>query len=95
MRLPLESNRFVTIISVYAPILRNSEEDKGTFYDELRSVLLKVPSADKIWLCGDFNARVGNDFESWGCLGKHGVACSANDNGFFYFFIFVPNLISS
>ena len=81
MRLPLESGRFVTIISVYAPILRSSEEDKGIFYDELRSVLLKVPLADKIWLCGDFNARVGTDYDSWSCLGKHGVAGSVNDNG--------------
>ena len=81
LRLPLAYGRFVTVISVYAPILRSSEEDKGSFYDELRSVLLRVPHADKIWLCGDFNARVGTDHESWGCLGKHGVAGNANDNG--------------
>ena len=82
MRLPLESNRFVTIISAYAPTLSSPEEDKGIFYDDLRSILLNVPPSDKIWLCGDFNARVGTDHESWKCLGKHGVAGSVNDNGF-------------
>ena len=82
MRLPLESNRFVTIISAYAPTLTSPEEDKGIFYDELRSILLNVPPSDKIWLCGDFNARVGTDYEAWSCLGKHGVAGSVNDNGF-------------
>ena len=80
MRLPLESNRFVTIISAYAPTLTSPEEDKGEFYDELRSILLNVPPSDKIWLCGDFNARVGTDHEAWSCLGQNRVAGSVNDN---------------
>ena len=80
MRLPLECGRYTTIISVYAPILKSSDEDKGMFYDELRAVLSRVPPEDKIWLCGDFNARVGTDYDSWEALGKHGVG-NCNDNG--------------
>ena len=80
MRLPLQCGRFATIISVYAPTLISTDEDKGIFYDELRSVLFRVPPEDKIWLCGDFNARVGTDYQSWGALGRHGIG-KCNDNG--------------
>ena len=80
LRIPLHCGRYATIISAYAPILKSTDEDKGIFYDELRSVLFRVPAEDKIWLCGDFNARVGNDHESWAPLGKHGIGKS-NDNG--------------
>ena len=80
MRLPLQFDRFVTIISVYAPTLKSSDEDKGIFYQELRTVLQRIPQDDKIWLCGDFNARVGRDHESWGALGRHGVG-KVNDSG--------------
>ena len=80
LRVPLQCGRYATIISAYAPILKSTDEDKGIFYDELRSVLFRVPVEDKIWLCGDFNARVGNDHDSWAPLGKHGIGKS-NDNG--------------
>ena len=80
LRIPLHCGRYATIISAYAPILNSTDEDKGIFYEELRSVLFRVPPDDKIWLCGDFNARVGTDHESWAPLGKHGIGKS-NDNG--------------
>lgn len=80
MRLPLEHGRFVTIISVYAPTLKSEDAEKAAFYDELRRVLSVTPLHDKIWLCGDFNARVGTDSDTWGALGKHGVG-NMNDNG--------------
>ena len=80
MRLPLEFDRFATVISVYAPTLKSDDVDKACFYIELRRVLSSIPSGDKIWLCGDFNARVGTDHETWGCLGKHGIG-KMNTNG--------------
>ena len=80
LRIPLHHGRYATIISAYAPILNSTDEEKGIFYDELRSILFRVPPDDKIWLCGDFNARVGTDHESWAPLGKHGIGKS-NDNG--------------
>ena len=80
MRLPLEYNRFVTILSVYAPNLKSEEVDKLNFYIELRRVLSSIPPGDKIWLCGDFNARVGTDHDTWNALGKHGIG-TMNANG--------------
>ena len=80
LRVPLQHGRYTTIISAYAPILSSTDEDKGLFYDELRSVLFRVPAEDKIWLCGDFNARVGSDHDAWAPLGQHGIGKS-NDNG--------------
>lgn len=80
MRLPLKCGRFATVISIYAPTLQSSDEVKGTFYNKLRDILSKVSPGDKIWLCGDFNARVGTDCDTWNVLGKHGVG-SMNENG--------------
>ena len=81
LRLPLRDNQFVTLISVYAPTLLADPLTKEVFYTELRSLLLKVDAADKILVMGDFNARVGRDYNVWpGVLGRHGVG-NCNDNG--------------
>ncbi|KAJ2940675.1 hypothetical protein O0L34_g14785 [Tuta absoluta] len=80
LRLQLSSKKYLHLISVYAPTLPSSDEDKAKFYCELNQVLNKIPSTDKIILFGDFNARVGNDYGAWnGVLGRHGVGkCNAN-----------------
>ncbi|XP_035672024.1 uncharacterized protein LOC118413014 [Branchiostoma floridae] len=81
LRLPLQDNQSVTLISVYAPTLQADPATKETFYTELRSLLANVNEADKILVLGDFNARVGRDHEVWpGALGRHGVG-NCNDNG--------------
>ena len=79
MRLPLLKGRFVTLVNVYAPTMDSSEDDKVSFYLSLHKAVQKVPPADKIIILGDFNARVGRDFETWKVLGGHGVGkCSSN-----------------
>ena len=80
VRLPLPHNRYMTIVSVYAPTLASSEESKTAFFEDLRHSLSNIPSADKILLLGDFNARVGRDFDTWDALGKFGVG-KMNSNG--------------
>ena len=59
LRLPLQENQFATIISVYAPTLQADPTTKESFYSELRSLLQKTNETDKIFILGDFNARVG------------------------------------
>ena len=80
LRLHLHGNRHATIISAYAPTLVSDDEEKQQFYDNLRDVLQAVPKGDKIVSTGDFNARVGKDWQTWDSLGRHGVG-SKNRNG--------------
>ena len=82
MRLPLHhGQKFVTIISAYAPTMTNPDEIKDKFYEDLNNVINSVPRADKLFLLGDFNARVGCDYSAWeGVIGKHGVG-NVNSNG--------------
>ncbi|XP_069768463.1 craniofacial development protein 2-like [Narcine bancroftii] len=55
--------------------------EKNKFYTDLRNLIQRTPTADKVVILGDFNARVGKDSETWpGILGKHGVG-KCNDNG--------------
>ena len=66
---------------MYAPTLQADPADKDKFYTELRNLVRNTPADDKVAILGDFNARVGQDSESWkGVLGKHGVG-NCNDNG--------------
>ena len=79
LRLPLVKDRFLTIVSVYAPTLTSDDVGTNSFYDQLHDLLVKIPSDDKLILLGDFNARVGCDYKSWpGIVGQHGVG---NENG--------------
>ncbi|XP_072043263.1 uncharacterized protein [Amphiura filiformis] len=81
LRIPLQNKQFVTLFSIYAPTLQAEPADKGKFYSDLRSFLQSIPTEDKIFILGDFNARVGRDSDTWkGALGKHGIG-NCNDNG--------------
>lgn len=80
LRVPLSNGHFVTLISVYAPTLNTDDDIKDAFYNDLRTCLTHIPRHDKLIVLGDFNARVGRDFETWpGILGKEGIgSCNAN-----------------
>ena len=77
LRLPIKNNRFATVLSVYAPTLPAETGVKKAFYRDLHNLPQQVDSKD----LGDFNTRVGRDFELWkGVLGRHGIG-HCNDNG--------------
>ena len=80
MRLPLVRGRYVTLVSVYAPTMSATENEKIDFYLALRKTVEKIPPADKALILGDFNARVGKDYATWSVLGRHGVG-KCNSNG--------------
>lgn len=81
LRLKTTNDQYVTLISAYAPTMKNPDHIKEAFYCDLRGILRSIPHHDKIILLGDFNARVGKDELLWpGVLGKHGVG-SMNSNG--------------
>ena len=81
LRLHINSNKYLHLISVYAPTMTYCDEEKLQFYDDLRKVLRNIPSSDKIVLLGDFNARIGSEHHIWKqALGRHGVG-KCNSNG--------------
>ena len=81
MRLPLEQNNYISLISVYAPTMTYSDEEKEAFYEALTSLVNEVPKGDRLLILGDFNARVGTDYRVWeGVLGHHGIG-RENSNG--------------
>ena len=81
LRLPIQDNKFATVLSVYAPTLQAETGVKKAFYRDLHNLLLQVDSKDKLLILGDFNARVGRDFELWKEVhSRHGTG-NCNDNG--------------
>lgn len=80
LRVPLRGDRFLTLISVYAPTQGGSDEDIEAFYGALSSLVASTPISDSLVILGDFNARVGCDNQVWAALGPH-VSGHLNSNG--------------
>nr|VZI36736.1 unnamed protein product [Spirometra erinaceieuropaei] len=81
LRLPFwGGGKFATIISAYAPTMTRPDAARDKFYEDLHALLATVSKADKLFVLGDFNARVGTNHTAWrGMLGLHGLRGS-NDN---------------
>ena len=74
------TQHFASQAGMYGPF-GASEDIKDHFYDELDSLIGKIPKVEPLILLGDFNARVGSDHQSWpSCIGHHGT-WRMNDNG--------------
>ncbi|XP_076059549.1 uncharacterized protein LOC143036186 [Oratosquilla oratoria] len=81
LRLPLPKKQFITLVSVYAPTLDAEKHVKGSFYQQLDTVISQIPARDRLLLLEDFNARVGREHELWhNIIGRQGVG-NCNDNG--------------
>ena len=80
LRIQLKSGTYLKLVSVYAPTLQHSQEEKELFYSQLSNAI-KSNNGDQLIILGDFNARVGCDWRLWpNVLGKHGVG-RMNSNG--------------
>ena len=81
LRIPIDNDKFATVISAYAPTLNADDDIKETFYASHGGVLASTSADDKLVLLGDFNARVGRDCDWWrGAIGREGVG-NMNSNG--------------
>src|SRR6218665_2508694 len=84
-------SHFVNAVTVYgvhltdmthsAPTTGSTEQEMDEFYSILQQTIQEIPSQDLTIVMGDFNAKVGRDWETWGgALGKHGFG-EENDRG--------------
>ena len=79
--LPIQDYKFATVLSVHAPTLQAVTGVKEVFCRDLHNLLQQADSKDKRFILGEFNTRVGRDFELWKeVLGRHGIG-NCNDNG--------------
>ena len=80
LRLPIQYNKFATVLSVHAPTMQAKNGVKKSFYSDLHNLLQQVDSKNKLLILGDFNARLGRDLELLkGVLGRLGIS-NCNDN---------------
>lgn len=74
LNITLSRSQKLTLVNIYAPTMTSENIVIEQFYYDLNSVLNSVPKSNKLILLGDFNARVGTDYNIWpGILGKNGV----------------------
>ena len=80
IRSTLSKNQHATLLSVYAPTMDGSDEEIDMFYRSLEKAIQTTPRADRLWILGDFNARVQNDTNLWpNVLGRFGIGKSSTN----------------
>jgi len=71
----------LNLLCIYAPTLTAPDDIKDSFYNQLETTIKGYQKQEALIILGDFNARVGDDYEAWpNCLGHFGVG-KCNDNG--------------
>ena len=76
MRIPLTKDQNATIVSAYAPIMTNPEENKDIFYSQLKGTLRNIPSTDKLLLIGDlqgYEKKMTSGPQPWASMGSGNV----------------------
>jgi len=63
LQVNMEGGYTATLISCYAPTLAVSQDEKQEFYEQLSLAIDAVAFKDKLFVLGDFNARVGWDHQ--------------------------------
>ena len=81
MQVNLEGGHTATLLSCYAPTLAAPQDESEEFYEQLSLAIDTVAFKDKLFILGDFNARVGQDYHLWPkVVGRHSIG-SENANG--------------
>jgi exonuclease III len=82
-KLRIKGKYNITLINVYAPTEDKTEETKEQFYDDLQSMVDKVPKSDLTIILGDVNAKLGKETAYQKITGKHTLHEETNGNGEF------------
>ena len=53
--------KIINLISVYAPQVNRSKEDKEKFWNEFDDEIKQIPEEDMVWIGGDLNGHIGKD----------------------------------
>ena len=77
--------RRLEFVIAYGPTLPSctkSPEERDQFYESLDKVVSKVPSRSHLYICGDFNSKIGKrqPADTWACLGRWSRGMR-NENG--------------
>jgi hypothetical protein len=81
IKLKLGHGHSAVFISAYAPTLAAPDDEKEAFYELLNAAISAVPFKHRLFILGNFNARVGRDYIKWPrVLGHHSVG-NENSNG--------------
>lgn len=78
----IKLEEIINFIQIYGPVEGTAEEEILEFYIQLQRVLDEVREEnEQTIIMGDWNSRVGNDYNrGMGCMGKHGEE-TINRNG--------------
>lgn len=63
----------ITIIQIYAPTTTAEEEEITAFYEEMQQVIKKTSKKDYLVVMGDFNAKVGKNYDKEKTIGRYGL----------------------
>ena len=72
----------IIVLHVHAPSEENSDDSKGSFYEELEQVFDNFPKYDMKIIVEDFNAKVGRENIFKPTIGNESLHQDSNDNGF-------------
>ena len=72
----LNGNPRTTIISCYTPTNVREETELVTFYEELSSLVRRIPKHNVLVIGGDMNAQIGKNGKN-----KYGLHNTSNSNG--------------
>jgi hypothetical protein len=71
----------ITLINAYAPTEDKTEEIKGQFYEDLQSIVDKVPKSDITIILGNVYAKLGKEKVYNKTVGRHTLHEETNRNG--------------
>jgi len=65
MKLKLDHVHTIVLLSTYVPTMSYPDGDKEAFYSSFNDAICTIPHKDRVFVLGDFNARVGRDCTAW------------------------------